>query len=96
MRARDRASHQWRHTGLALARYEATRDRLSLKLFETADRLASHAWGDDEIDVLARRISSATSAEVELLAGLDLPVCQREHIAAQLDREPESLAAARG
>src|SRR5690606_34546608 len=55
----------------ALADYEATRDRLSIPLFETADRIASQEWDEEEIDDLARRISSATAAEVELLAGLD-------------------------
>lgn len=57
----------------ALADYQATRDRLSIPLFETADRIASQQWDESEIDDLARRISSATSAEVELLAGLDAP-----------------------
>lgn len=57
-----------------LAEYQATRDRLSLPLFETADRLASHRWDDREVDQLVRRISSATSAEVELLAGLEHPI----------------------
>jgi flavin-dependent dehydrogenase len=61
----------------ALAGYEATRDRLSLPLFETADRIASQEWDDDEIDDLVRRISSATSAEVELLAALDQPALSR-------------------
>lgn len=60
-----------------LAAYGATRDRLSLPLFATADRIASHEWDDDEIDDLVRRISSATSAEVELLAHLDEPALLR-------------------
>jgi len=60
----------------ALTDYEATRDRLSLPLFETTDRLASHEWDDVEIDGLVRRISSATAAEVDLLAGLDRPVLE--------------------
>jgi flavin-dependent dehydrogenase len=58
----------------ALAEYETVRNRLSLPLFETADRMASNEWDDTEIDDLVRRISSLTTVEVELLAGLDEPV----------------------
>ena len=57
--------------GAALVDYEETRDRLSLPLFETADRIASHEWDDTEIDELVRRISSVTAAEVDLLASFD-------------------------
>ena len=60
----------------ALADYQATRDRLSLPLLEIADRLASQSWDDAELDHLVRAISSATSAEVDLLAGLDEPVLE--------------------
>jgi len=60
----------------ALAHYEATRDRLSRPVLEIADRLASHRWDDVELDQLVRGISSATSAEVDLLAGLDEPVLE--------------------
>jgi 2-polyprenyl-6-methoxyphenol hydroxylase-like FAD-dependent oxidoreductase len=59
----------------ALAEYQSTRDDLSRPLLETADRIASQRWDDAELDDLVRRISSATAAEVELLAGLDQPVC---------------------
>jgi flavin-dependent dehydrogenase len=55
----------------ALAGYERTRDRLSVPLLEIADRLAAQRWGVAELDDLLRGISSATSAEVDLLAGLD-------------------------
>ena len=60
----------------SLADYERTRDRLSLPLLETADRVASLDWDDAELDDLMRRISSVTAAEVELLAGLDQPVLE--------------------
>ncbi len=60
----------------ALADYEATRDRLSLPLLQTADRVASLDWDEAELDDLMRRISSVTAAEVDLLAGLDEPVLE--------------------
>lgn len=58
----------------ALEHYEETRNRLSLPLFETADRIASQQWDDAELDDLVRRISSATADEVDLLTRFDQPV----------------------
>jgi flavin-dependent dehydrogenase len=55
----------------ALAEYEATRDRLSLPLFETVDRIAANDWDDAEVNELLLRLSSSMTDEVELLAGLD-------------------------
>jgi flavin-dependent dehydrogenase len=60
-----------RSLAAALADYEATRDHLSLPLFETADRIASQEWDDAELDDLLHRVSSVTAAEVDMLAGLD-------------------------
>jgi 2-polyprenyl-6-methoxyphenol hydroxylase-like FAD-dependent oxidoreductase len=55
----------------ALAEYQATRDALSLPLFEVVDTIASHQWTNAEIGDLLRRLSSSMADEVELLAGLD-------------------------
>lgn len=55
----------------ALAEYQATRDRLSLPLFEIVDRMASQRWDDREISELLLRLSSAMTDEVETLAALE-------------------------
>ena len=55
----------------ALAGYQATRDALSLPLFEVIDTIASHQWTNAEIGDLLLRLSSSMAEEVELLAGLD-------------------------
>jgi 2-polyprenyl-6-methoxyphenol hydroxylase-like FAD-dependent oxidoreductase len=73
-----RAVVRWRQgdTGFddALAEYEATRDRLSIPLFDVVDRIASQQWDATEISGLLRELSAATNDEVELLAGLSAPV----------------------
>jgi hypothetical protein len=51
----------------ALATYQATRDALSLPLFEVVDTIASHRWTNAEIADLLRRLSSSMTDEVELL-----------------------------
>ena len=51
----------------ALAGYEATRDALSAELFAATDALASYAWDVDEVTRLLRRLSSAMSAEVDVM-----------------------------
>jgi 2-polyprenyl-6-methoxyphenol hydroxylase-like FAD-dependent oxidoreductase len=56
----------------ALTDYQSTRDRLSLPLFETVDRIAGNSWDDDEIAALLLQLSSAMTDEVEALAALDL------------------------
>jgi 2-polyprenyl-6-methoxyphenol hydroxylase-like FAD-dependent oxidoreductase len=54
-----------------LARYQATRDGLSLPLFEVVDTIASHRWDDAGIGDLLKRLSSSMTDEVELLTRLD-------------------------
>src|SRR5690606_37589025 len=54
-----------------LAAYADERDRLSLALFRTVDRIAAHDWSAPEIAGLLRDLSAATTAEVALLAALD-------------------------
>lgn len=56
---------------VALAEYERTRDRISVPLFETVDRIASNDWDDAEIGGLLRQLSSSMAAEVDTLAELD-------------------------
>jgi 2-polyprenyl-6-methoxyphenol hydroxylase-like FAD-dependent oxidoreductase len=58
----------------ALDGYEATRDRLSVPLFETSDEIASMEWDDVEVNELLRRLSSSMTDEVDLLSGLDTEV----------------------
>ena len=55
----------------ALAEYHATRDRLSLPLFDVVDTISSFAWTDDEIPELLLQLSAAMADEVEVLAALD-------------------------
>jgi 2-polyprenyl-6-methoxyphenol hydroxylase-like FAD-dependent oxidoreductase len=55
----------------ALAEYQATRDALSLPLFDVVDTIASQQWTNAEIGDLLRRLSSSMTDEIEMLAGLD-------------------------
>ena len=55
---------------VALARYQATRDRLSSRLMDATEAVASYDWGVDELQVLMRQVSSAMSDEVEHLQAL--------------------------
>ncbi|WUJ75412.1 NAD(P)/FAD-dependent oxidoreductase [Kribbella soli] len=52
----------------ALARYQATRDELSIALFEATESVASYTWSLDEIRELLRKVSSAMKAEVTQFA----------------------------
>lgn len=54
----------------ALAGYEATRDRLSHRLFAATERVAAYDWDADGIRSLLREVSSAMSDEVDHLAAL--------------------------
>ena len=53
-----------------LARYQTTRDRLSHRLFEATEAVASYDWSLDEARVLLRQVSSAMRDEVEYLGSL--------------------------
>jgi 2-polyprenyl-6-methoxyphenol hydroxylase-like FAD-dependent oxidoreductase len=70
-----RAVAEWhrgdRPHGEAFERYEATRDRLSIPLFDVVDRIASHAWDTAQIGDLLLQLSSTMSEENETLAALD-------------------------
>jgi flavin-dependent dehydrogenase len=54
----------------AVAEYEATRDRLSIPLFDVTDQIASHRWNHAEVSVLLLQLSAAMTDEVEMLASL--------------------------
>ena len=56
---------------VALAAYQATRDRLSERLFATTDAIASFTWDLDSIPVLLRQLSQAMSDEVTWLSDLE-------------------------
>jgi 2-polyprenyl-6-methoxyphenol hydroxylase-like FAD-dependent oxidoreductase len=55
----------------ALDRYHATRNRLSMALFEVVDDIAAMRWTDHEIPELLMRLSSSMSDEVEAVARFD-------------------------
>ena len=55
---------------VALAGYQATRDRLSDELFTVTEAIASFRWTLDEIPALMVRLSGAMSDEVAWLTGL--------------------------
>ncbi len=52
---------------VALARYQALRDRLSWGLFDATEALASYEWDLDQVRVLLRQLSAAMSDEVDHL-----------------------------
>jgi flavin-dependent dehydrogenase len=56
---------------VALAAYQATRDRLSERLFATTDAIASFSWDLDHIPRLLRQLSEAMSDEVTWLSELE-------------------------
>jgi flavin-dependent dehydrogenase len=55
---------------VALARYQATRDRLSTRLFDATERVASYEWNLGEVRALLRQVSAAMSDDVDHLAAL--------------------------
>jgi menaquinone-9 beta-reductase len=56
-------------TDSALAAYQATRDAVSLPLFEVTDRMASLAWELEEVKRDHQLLSREMAAETELVAG---------------------------
>jgi flavin-dependent dehydrogenase len=55
---------------VALARYQSTRDRLSRRLFEATEAVASYDWNLQDVRALLRQVSSAMSDEVDHLSAL--------------------------
>ena len=58
------------HEAEAMQDYQATRDRLSTRLFAVTETIAGQHWADEEIDGLLRELSAAANDEVEVLASL--------------------------
>jgi 2-polyprenyl-6-methoxyphenol hydroxylase-like FAD-dependent oxidoreductase len=54
----------------SLAAYQATRDTLSIELFDVADTIAGNRWTDTAIPNLLRRLNAAMADELEALASL--------------------------
>jgi flavin-dependent dehydrogenase len=59
------------HLAADLARYERTRDQLSLPFFGIADKVASYRWSMSALRELLLAMSAATHAEVAHLQALD-------------------------
>jgi flavin-dependent dehydrogenase len=74
--------------GIALARYQATRDRLSSDLFAATEAVAGYGWDTDCLHTLLRRVSSAMSDEVDYLESLP------NRLAAQAPEGSHQLTAA--
>ena len=53
---------------VAMADYQATRDRLARDLFTVTEEVASYDWDDAALEPLLRRVSAAMSDEVDFLA----------------------------
>ncbi|HET9326967.1 MAG TPA: NAD(P)/FAD-dependent oxidoreductase [Candidatus Eisenbacteria bacterium] len=58
-------------TESALTDYQATRDELSLELFDLTDEIAGFEWDLETLKVLHKRLSVAMNREVEALVALD-------------------------
>jgi len=52
---------------LALGRYQATRDTLSLHLFDASDAIATYDWQGSDVQPLLRRLTASMADEVEML-----------------------------
>jgi 2-polyprenyl-6-methoxyphenol hydroxylase-like FAD-dependent oxidoreductase len=63
----------------ALAGYQATRDALSIPLFDVTEEIAGYRWTDEEIPGILRRLNTAMADELDVLAALP-PL--RAHVAA--------------
>jgi flavin-dependent dehydrogenase len=55
---------------VALARYQATRDQLSSRLFDATERVARYDWDAHQIPVLLRQVSTAMSDELDHLGAI--------------------------
>ena len=53
-----------------MACYQATRDRLSLRMVDVVERVAGFGWDMTQIRGLLRELASAMSDEVEALSEL--------------------------
>jgi flavin-dependent dehydrogenase len=60
----------------SLAHYEAERDRVSHRLFDVTDQIASRAWTIPEVKTLLREMSDSMGDELAVLEGLDARVVE--------------------
>lgn len=60
-----------RATAIALAGYQAQRDRTAVAMHGIVDRLASHEWDLEEVRRLLRELSSVMADEVEAILNFD-------------------------
>ena len=58
------------HERVAMARYQALRDRLSLRLFDATEAIATYDWDTPTIQRLLREVSASMSDELDHLNGL--------------------------
>ncbi len=58
------------HERVAMARYQALRDRLSPRLFEATEAIATYDWDTPTIQRLLREVSASMSDELDHLNGL--------------------------
>jgi 2-polyprenyl-6-methoxyphenol hydroxylase-like FAD-dependent oxidoreductase len=63
-----------RHETVAMARYQSTRDRLSMRLLGATEAVAAYDWDTPTIQRLLREVSSSMSDELDHLEGLDAGV----------------------
>jgi flavin-dependent dehydrogenase len=56
---------------LAMGRYQATRDKLSRRLFAATEAVAGYDWDTEGVQALVPQLSSAMSDEVEYLQARD-------------------------
>jgi flavin-dependent dehydrogenase len=61
------------HERVAMAQYQALRDRFSRRLFEATEAVASYDWDTATVQRLLREVSASMSDELDHLAGLPVP-----------------------
>ena len=61
----------------SLGRYQATRDRLSSRLFAATEAVAAYDWDSESVHRLVREVSAAMGDEVELLQSRALRALER-------------------
>jgi flavin-dependent dehydrogenase len=80
-------------TNGALAAYQATRDEVSLGLFEVTDRIASFAWDLDQAKQDHRLIARHMAGEAEMLLALDREPTRAEAVSRGADARAEAKCA---
>jgi 2-polyprenyl-6-methoxyphenol hydroxylase-like FAD-dependent oxidoreductase len=76
---------------VAFARYQATRERLSIEHFAATEDVAAYDWDTDGVQALLRRVSSAMSDEMEYLQALPGTVVSNRHAPTERPRPGDDL-----